>query len=46
MKFVKGILIGTMVSAGIMMLCNDNMNMNKKRMIKKGKQFARKMGVI
>lgn len=44
MKFVKGMLIGGMVSAGIIMLCNENMS--KKRMIKKGKQYARKIGII
>ena len=46
MKFVKGMLIGSMVSVGIIMLCNENMNMSKKRMIKKGKQYARKIGII
>ena len=39
MKFVKGMLIGSMVSVGIIMLCNENM-------IKKGKQYARKIGII
>ena len=46
MKFVKGMLIGSMVSVGIIMLCNENMNMSKKRMIKKGKPSARKIGII
>ena len=46
MKFVKGMLIGSMVSVRIIMLCNENMNMSKKRMIKKGKQYARKIGII
>lgn len=47
MKFVKGMLIGSiMVSVGIIMLYNENMNMSKKRMIKKGKQYARKIGII
>ncbi len=46
MKFVKGMLIGSMVSVGIIRLYNENMNMSKKRMIKKGKQYARKIGII
>ena len=29
MKFVKGMLIGSMVSVGIIMLYNENMNMSK-----------------
>ena len=29
MKFVKGMVIGSIVSAGIIMLCNENMNVNK-----------------
>ncbi len=46
MKFLKGILIGGMVSAGVAMLCADSMQKTKKRTMKKGKQFARKMGII
>lgn len=48
MKFAKGILWGSAITAGILMLCveNDMMNMNTKKMTKKGKQFARKMGLI
>lgn len=46
MKFVKGMLIGTIISAGVVMLYNENMGMNKRKMIKKGKQFVKKMGII
>lgn len=48
MKFAKGILWGSLITAGILMLCveNDMMNMNTKKMTKKGKQFVRKMGLI
>lgn len=46
MKFVKGMVMGTMLSAGIMMMYKENTGMNKKKMIKKGKQFIRKMGII
>ena len=44
MNFVKGILVGTMVSAGIMMMYNEGNN--KKNIIKKGKQMAKKMGIM
>ena len=45
MKFMKGILIGTMVSAGIWMMYNENM-INQKKIMKKGKQMAKKMGIF
>ena len=46
MKFMKGIVIGGLVSAGIMMMYKDELqNMNKKKMMKKGKQFMKKMGM-
>lgn len=44
MKVMKGIILGTMISAGIWMMCNEDM-LNKKKIMKKGKQIARKMGI-
>ena len=44
MKFAKGMIIGSMITAGIMMMYTDNMN--TKKMMKKGKQLARKMGIM
>lgn len=44
MNFVKGIIVGTMVSAGIMMMYTDGIN--KKNLMKKGKQMAKKMGIM
>ena len=46
MKFIKGMMIGSMITAGAMMMYSDGVNNNKKKMIKKGKQFARKMGMM
>jgi len=45
MKFTKGIILGSMITAGIMMMCSDN-NMDTKKMMKKGKQLMRKMGIM
>lgn len=45
MKFTKGLLLGGMLAAGMMMMYADN-NINTKKMMKKGKQFARKMGIM
>ena len=41
MKLVKGIVIGTVVTAGVAMLCSDGM-INKKRLRKRGRQIAKK----
>jgi len=44
MKFTKGIIIGSMITAGIMMMYTDNMD--TKKMMKKGKQLIRRMGIM
>ena len=46
MKFIKGVVIGTMISAGMVMLYTDTMNTNKKKIMKKGRRVAKKMGII
>lgn len=45
MKFVKGMILGGLITTGIMMMYNENEMMNKKKMIKKGRQFVRKLGI-
>jgi hypothetical protein len=46
MKFVKGAIIGSMATATAMMIYKDMNKNTKTKVIKKGKQFARKMGVL
>ena len=46
MKFMKGMLIGGIVTAGIAMMYAETMEQNKRRMMKKGKQFAKRMGIL
>ena len=46
MKFIKGMLVGGMIAAGTAMICADGMCSSKKKMMKKGKQFVRKMGMM
>lgn len=46
MKFVKGMVMGTLLSAGVVMLYKEGNGMKKNKMIRKGKQFAKKMGII
>ena len=44
MKFTKGMILGSMLTVGIMMMYADNMD--SKKMMKKGKQLMRKMGIM
>ena len=44
MKFTKGIILGSMITVGVMMMYSDNVD--TKKMMKKGKQMMRKMGII
>lgn len=47
MKFVKGMLMGTIISAGAIMMYTESTGMMKKnKMMKKGKQMAKKMGIM
>lgn len=46
MKFVKGMVLGGIVSAGAMMMYKEISGKNKKQMVKMGRQFAKKMGIM
>ncbi len=46
MNFVKGAILGTVATATAMMIYKDMNRTTKNKMIKKGKQFAKKVGVI
>lgn len=45
MKFIKGVMIGGLITTGLVMLYSETDTMNKKKMLKKGKQIAKKMGL-
>ncbi len=45
MKFVKGMLLGSMITAGAYMMYNEGM-MNPKKIMKKGRKMARKIGIM
>lgn len=45
MKLVKGMIIGGMVSAGLVMIYGESIGFNKKKMMKQGKKLIRKMGL-
>lgn len=43
MRFFKGMVVGTMLSAGIMMIYLDSDKATKKKWIKHGKNLMKKM---
>lgn len=43
MSFVKGVVIGSLITAGTMMMYSEGIDDNKKKIMKKGKQIVRKM---
>ncbi len=46
MKFIKGVMIGGLITTGLIMMYTESDMMNKKKLMKKGKQFAKKMGMM
>lgn len=46
MKFIKGVMIGGLLTSGLIMMYTENNMMNKKKIMKKGKQVAKKMGIM
>lgn len=46
MKFIKGVMIGGLLTTGLIMMYTETGMMNKKTMIKKGKKIAQKMGIM
>mgnify|MGYP004574070793 FL=1 len=45
MKFVKGMMIGGLITTGVLMMWNEN-DMTTKKITKKGKKLAKKMGIM
>jgi len=45
MKFSKGLMIGSILTASAMMIYSEGIDTNKKKIIKKGKQLMRRMGM-
>lgn len=46
MKFLKGMIIGSVVSASLVMAYSETMGKDKKKLMKKGKQMIKKIGII
>lgn len=43
MNFMKGLVIGGLITAGTMMMYSEGIDDSKKKIMKKGKQIAKKM---
>lgn len=46
MKFLKGAVIGGIIATGIYMMYSENEVKSRKKLMKKGKDLIKKMGVI
>ena len=46
MKFLKGVLFGTAISASVWMLCSEDTKCKRNKMMKQGKKFMRSMGMM
>ena len=46
MKFVKGMLVGSFVSASLVIGYTETLGKDKKKFMKKGKQVMKKMGIF
>ena len=43
MNFIKGVMLGTIITAGTMMMYSEGIDESKKKMLKKGRQMMRRM---
>ena len=46
MKFVKGVIVGGVACTTLALWYADGMKMNKKKMMRKGRHFIKKMGMM
>ncbi len=46
MKFIHGMMWGTLITAGAMMCYSEPIDCQKKKVLKKGKQIAKRMGIF
>ena len=43
MSFAKGVMIGSLITAGTLMMYSEGLDQNKKKVMKKGKQLLKRM---
>ena len=45
MKFTKGLMWGSLITAGMMMIASEGVDNSKRKIMKKGKQWMKKIGI-
>lgn len=45
MKFIKGMVLGTMIAAGAAIMYNET-SMNPRKIVRKSRKIAKKIGII
>ena len=46
MNFVKGVMMGTLISAGVALYYTETTKNGRKRMMKQGKKWMKNMGIM
>lgn len=46
MKFIKGVMIGGLLTTGLVMMYSETGMLDKKMMMKKGRKIAKKIGIM
>lgn len=46
MKFIKGVMIGGIITTGLVIMYSETGMLDKKMMMKKGRKIAKKMGIM
>lgn len=46
MKFIKGIIVGTAISAGVWMLCSEDTKCKRNKLMKQSRKFMKNMGMM
>lgn len=46
MKFTKGLILGGLITTGLILMYNEGDKLNKMSMMKKGRKMAKKMGIM
>lgn len=44
-RFTKGLMIGSLITAGTMMIYSDGIENSKKKIVRKGKKLMKKIGM-
>ena len=46
MKFIKGVMIGGLITTGLVIMYAESEKKNKKTMMRQGKKMAKKIGIL